>query len=126
MLGTTTRAARVTSGVTGPEPLSGRAPLVQHLSPPDLARRWQLSHRTLERWRRDGRGPAHLKLGTLVLYRVEDVEAYEAAQWREGRNSRAVDVPAPPQGQKAKLTNFILGALRGRRSSDGTRQGRLA
>ena len=43
----------------------------------DLARRWRISPRTLERWRWLGQGPRYLKLGGRVLYRVADIEAYE-------------------------------------------------
>ena len=43
----------------------------------DLARRWKISPRTLERWRWLGEGPRYLKLGGRVLYRVADIEAYE-------------------------------------------------
>jgi hypothetical protein len=49
-----------------------------HLSQVQLARRWQLSPRTLERWRCYGNGPAFLKLGGRVVYRLDDVEAFEA------------------------------------------------
>ena len=45
----------------------------------DLADRWRLSPRTLERWRWEGKGPHYLKLGNRIAYRIEDVEAYEAA-----------------------------------------------
>lgn len=54
----------------------------KHLHQTDLARRWRLSPRTLERWRWLGQGPAFLKLGGRVAYRLEDVEAFEAAQIR--------------------------------------------
>jgi hypothetical protein len=53
-----------------------------HLSQTDLARRWQMSHRSLEKWRTLGVGPAYLKIGGAVRYRTEDVLAYEAAQLR--------------------------------------------
>lgn len=49
-----------------------------HLSQVQLARRWHLSPRTLERWRCYGSGPAFLKLGGRVVYRLDDVEAFEA------------------------------------------------
>ena len=49
-----------------------------HLHQAELARRWKLSPRTLERWRWLGRGPRHIKLGARVLYRLEDVEQFEA------------------------------------------------
>lgn len=43
-----------------------------------LARRWKLSHRTLERWRWLGEGPNYVKLGKRVIYRLVDVEQFEA------------------------------------------------
>ena len=52
----------------------------QHFSQHDLAMRWRMSVRTLERWRWLGQGPAFLKLGGRVVYRLEDIEAFEAAQ----------------------------------------------
>lgn len=49
----------------------------------DLARRWRISPRTLERWRWLGQGPKYLKIGGRVVYRLEDIEAYEAEKQRE-------------------------------------------
>ena len=46
----------------------------------ELARRWAISHRTLERWRATGQGPVFLKLGGRVVYRLGDVEAFEQSQ----------------------------------------------
>ena len=42
-----------------------------------LARRWHISPRTLERWRWTGEGPAYVKIGGRVVYRLDDVQAYE-------------------------------------------------
>jgi hypothetical protein len=50
---------------------------IRHLDQAQLARRWSLSPRTLERWRWRERGPAYLKVGGRVVYRLEDVEAFE-------------------------------------------------
>ena len=50
------------------------------LNQKELARRWGISHRTLERWRYTGLGPAFLKLGGRVLYRLPDIEAFEQSQ----------------------------------------------
>ena len=44
-----------------------------------LARRWHLSPRTLERWRWEGIGPHYLKIGGRVVYGLNDVEEYEQA-----------------------------------------------
>ena len=57
---------------------------LRHLNQIDLARRWRVSPRTLERWRWLKRGPAYLKLGGHVVYRIEDIEAYEAERRRRG------------------------------------------
>jgi hypothetical protein len=48
-----------------------------HLNQVHLARRWNLSPRTLERWRWLNQGPRYLKIGGRVVYRLEDVEAFE-------------------------------------------------
>jgi hypothetical protein len=55
----------------------------RHLSQIELAARWNLSPRTLERWRFTGEGPQFVKLGGRVVYRLEDVEGYEAEQTRQ-------------------------------------------
>jgi hypothetical protein len=49
----------------------------------ELAHRWRISARTLERWRWQAQGPAFLKIGGRVVYRLADIAAYEAAQLRE-------------------------------------------
>jgi predicted site-specific integrase-resolvase len=54
----------------------------KHLNQIDLAARWNISHRTLERWRWTGEGPRYVKLGGRVVYRLEDVEGYEREQIR--------------------------------------------
>ncbi len=48
-----------------------------HVREDELARRWRISARTLQRWRRQGRAPAHLRIGHSILYRCADVEAFE-------------------------------------------------
>ncbi len=55
---------------------------VTHLHQVELARRWKLSPRTLERWRWLGQGPRYLKIGGRVVYRLDDVEAHEARNVR--------------------------------------------
>jgi hypothetical protein len=64
---------------------------LRHLTQAELARRWRISPRTLERWRWLRQGPAYLKLGAVVAYRLTDIEAYEAAQ----RRTAAVESRAP-------------------------------
>ena len=53
-----------------------------HINQVELSRRWKLSPRTLERWRWLKQGPDYLKVGGRIVYRIEDIEAYEAAQLR--------------------------------------------
>jgi len=70
----------VASGIRGRS--SGFDRPVRHLNQVDLARRWNLSPRTLERWRWLKQGPRYLKLGGRAVYRLEDIEAFEAEQVR--------------------------------------------
>jgi len=56
---------------------------IRHLNQVELARRWRLSPRTLERWRWEKKGPCYLKVGGRVVYRLEDIEAFEAEKMRE-------------------------------------------
>jgi predicted site-specific integrase-resolvase len=63
--------------------------VVRHLTQGQLADRWQISPRTLERWRWAGEGPRFLKLGGRVIYRIEDVEVYEAQQLRDSTAASA-------------------------------------
>jgi hypothetical protein len=54
----------------------------KHLNQIELSRRWNISHRTLERWRWQNKGPAFLKLGGRVLYELAVIETFETAQRR--------------------------------------------
>jgi hypothetical protein len=56
---------------------------LRHFNQIDLSRRWKISPRTLERWRWLRQGPEYLKIGGRVVYRLEDVEAFEARQLRQ-------------------------------------------
>lgn len=47
-----------------------------HINQIELADRWKISPRTLERWRWAGQGPAFVKLGGRVVYSLEAIEAY--------------------------------------------------
>lgn len=65
---------------------------IKHLNQVELAARWKISPRTLERWRWSGQGPRYLKIGGRVVYRLEEVEAFEHSQLRA---STAEQPPKP-------------------------------
>ncbi|MBF0214986.1 MAG: helix-turn-helix domain-containing protein [Magnetococcales bacterium] len=50
----------------------------RHINPFQLARRWGINPKTLQNWRCRGTGPPYLKIGGHILYRLEEIEAYEA------------------------------------------------
>ena len=56
--------------------------IIRHLNQIELAARLNISPRTLERWRWAGEGLQYMKVGGRVVYRLEDVEGYEASQLR--------------------------------------------
>ena len=62
---------------------------LRHLSTRELAERWTISRRTLDRWRWAGEGPRFLKLGGRVVYRIADIEAFEQQQLRTRTDERA-------------------------------------
>ena len=68
---------------------------IRHLHQNEVAHRWGLSPRTLERWRWLGQGPIYLKLGGIVVYRLEDIEAFEAQQLRAARAALGQQPPGP-------------------------------
>ena len=61
-----------------PDPTAGLPP--RYLRTPEAARFLSLSGRTLEKHRTYGTGPAYRKIGGRVVYRLDDIEAFEAAQ----------------------------------------------
>ena len=71
--------------------------MITHLKQGELAARWTISPRTLERWRWTGEGPAFVKLGGRVVYRLEDVEAFEKAQLHTATPARPVATTSRPR-----------------------------
>ncbi|MBK8174776.1 MAG: helix-turn-helix domain-containing protein [Rhodospirillales bacterium] len=55
---------------------------IKHFDQKQLAERWGISPKTLERWRWLGQGPKFLKLGGRIAYRLADIEAFEQEQLR--------------------------------------------
>jgi predicted site-specific integrase-resolvase len=51
---------------------------IRHLNQKQLAERWQVSEASLERWRSEKLGPDYLKLHGRVIYRQQDIEAFES------------------------------------------------
>lgn len=60
---------------------------IRHLNQTELARRWRMSPRTLERWRWLKQGPVFIKVGGKVVYSLADVEAYERKRRAETHTS---------------------------------------
>ena len=62
---------------------------IKHLNQRQLADRWDVSEASLERWRSEGIGPIFLKLKGRVLYRLEDIEAFELGSLRKSTSEVA-------------------------------------
>jgi predicted site-specific integrase-resolvase len=67
---------------------------IKHLRQAEVAQRWNVSPRTLERWRWTGQGPQFLKIGGRVVYRLEDIEGYESEQLRTSTLRTEARAPA--------------------------------
>jgi predicted DNA-binding transcriptional regulator AlpA len=59
------------------------------LSETELAQRWGLSPKTLQRWRSEGRGPRYLKLSKRVSYPVEAIIEFEREALHDSTSERA-------------------------------------
>jgi len=46
----------------------------------ELAQHWEISIRTLQRWRAAGTGPSWLLIGASIYYRIDDIRAFEDGQ----------------------------------------------
>ena len=55
----------------------------------ELAQRWGLSPKTLQRWRSEGRGPRYLKLSKRVSYTLESVIEFERGALHDSTSERA-------------------------------------
>ena len=80
-------------------PVDNKEPAPSRLTQQELAACWRISVRTLERWRWLGEGPQFIKVGGRVVYRLEDVEAYERNQLR-----------ASTADDGARMQSSLLGA----------------
>lgn len=54
------------------------------LTAAELADRWRMTTRTLDRWRATRSGPSWHVIGGRVLYLTEDIASYEDSRRREG------------------------------------------
>ncbi len=69
---TRARTGRTPLGIPGQEALPAERMVFTEA---DLASRWRMSPKTLQRWRTEGRGPHYLKLGKRVTYTINAIEA---------------------------------------------------
>ena len=74
-----------TGRTVAPPDLTSTGPTPELLTEQMLALRWHCSTSRLQRWRADQKGPAHLKIGGKVLYRLEDLREYEKAHIVQAR-----------------------------------------
>jgi predicted DNA-binding transcriptional regulator AlpA len=56
----------------------------------ELAQRWGVSPKTLQRWRSEGRGPRYLKLSKRVSYPLEAILDFEYSALHESTAERAI------------------------------------
>ena len=87
LLTTPARSAIDPLRVIAPEP---SIPQRLILTEADLASRWAMSPKTLQRWRMEGRGPNYLKLGKRVSYPLNAVIAFENCVQHVSTSQRAL------------------------------------
>jgi DNA-binding transcriptional MerR regulator len=63
----------------------------RHLTQNELAARWNVSPRTIERWRSIGEGPKFVRISNRVMFRIEDIEAFEKQHLLEANADAPLD-----------------------------------
>lgn len=77
-------------GRPNPEPTNNLSPGDRRvLNENELAQRWGLSPKTLQRWRTEGRGPRYLKLSKRVSYPLESVIDFERWSLHDSTSERS-------------------------------------
>ncbi len=66
----------------------------KHMSPEDLAERWDLNIKTLMNWRWLGCGPDFLKINGKILYREREVEEFEEQRLSKSTTSHQHELRA--------------------------------
>ena len=83
-----------------------------YLRPDELAERWCITAKTLARWRWIGAGPRFLKVSGKVLYRLEDIEAFEGAHLRSQTDERATPAVVQPfRPKRGKRRNPVIAVV---------------
>ncbi len=62
-----------------------------YFSEKSLAKRWDMSFRTLQRWRWLGVGPPYTKIGGRVRYQLENIKKFEEENSRDGKSKNTSD-----------------------------------
>ncbi len=81
-------------------PLKGEI-MVSLMTENEVSKRLNLSVASLRRWRLTKRGPAFLKVGALVRYQPEDLEAWLASLPTGGGTARHGQLPSGPSIRRA-------------------------
>jgi hypothetical protein len=64
--------------------LKGTVPMKEKfIKTRQLAKRWGIDAGTLRQWRWYGKGPYFIKIGSSVVYSLEDIQRFEALQRRQ-------------------------------------------
>lgn len=53
-----------------------------YLTSKEVAIRWKLTPETMKKWRCAGKSPPYRKLGGRILYKIEEIERFEAEALR--------------------------------------------
>lgn len=75
-----------------------------HLTPLQLAKRWNITTKTLSQWRYIGRGPRYSKVSRHVTYLLADIEQYEMGK----RYRSTSEYDRRPSGDVDQETNQEL------------------
>jgi len=76
-----------------------------NLTERELAEMWNVSPKTLQRWRTEGRGPRYLKLSKKVVYPLEQIRTFESKALSASTSERVIDLS--PYRSKLNIATYI-------------------
>jgi predicted site-specific integrase-resolvase len=83
-----------------------------HLTPPEVAERWNITTKTLSQWRYNGRGPYYSKVSRLITYLLEDVEQFENIKRCRSTSEYPLKSLEEASASKKKFSNQVTPLLK--------------
>lgn len=79
------------------------------LTSSELAHRWRLTPKTLDKWRCAGKSPPYEKIGSRILYKMDEIEEFErnALRYHTSQVESPISYSTKVEKQEIKMTKKL-------------------